>query len=65
MVLNFRALIKSFGSRHTFWVVVGILAIFCVLIAIAGKRAGRDAEYHHDKQQIMRELGIYKSSGRP
>jgi hypothetical protein len=28
------------------------------LIAIAGKAAGRGAEHRHDKQQIMRELGI-------
>jgi hypothetical protein len=28
------------------------------LIAIAGRAAGRSAEHSHDRQQIMRELGI-------
>jgi uncharacterized membrane protein len=57
ILLNFRPLVKSLGNRVSTWVILFILLLSFVLMFMSAKRGGR-GEHKHDKEEILREMGI-------
>jgi uncharacterized membrane protein len=57
ILLNFRPLLKSLGNRASTWAILFILLLSFVLMSMSAKRGGR-GEHKHDKEEILREIGI-------
>jgi len=57
ILLNFWPLVKSLGNRASTWAILFLLLLGIVLMSMSAIRGGR-GEHMHDKEEIMRELGI-------
>jgi uncharacterized membrane protein len=55
---NFWPLVKSLGNRASTWAILFILLLSFVLMFMSAKRGGR-GEHRHDKEEILKEIGIH------